>query len=69
MFKQSFLATLAGLVLFGGAAGAQVNLTAETAPRIATKNFILFIYNNFCIIVVLKNSAVLYVQSSKIELG
>ena len=31
MFKQSFLATLAGLVLFGGAAGAQVNLTAETA--------------------------------------
>ena len=31
MFKQSFLATLAGLVLFAGAAGAQVNLTAETA--------------------------------------
>ena len=31
MFKQSFLAILAGLVLFGGAAGAQVNLTAETA--------------------------------------
>lgn len=31
MFKQSFLATLAGLVLFGGAASAQVNLTAETA--------------------------------------
>ena len=31
MFKQSFLAMLAGLVLFGGAASAQVNLTAETA--------------------------------------
>jgi len=31
MFKQSFLATLAGLVLFVGAASAQVNLTAETA--------------------------------------
>ena len=31
MFKQSFLAILAGLVLFGGAASAQVNLTAETA--------------------------------------
>jgi len=31
MFKQSFLAALAGLVLFGGAASAQVNLTAETA--------------------------------------
>ena len=31
MFKQQFLATLAGLVLFGGAASAQVNLTAETA--------------------------------------
>ena len=31
MFKQWFLATLAGLVLFGGAASAQVNLTAETA--------------------------------------
>ena len=31
MFKQSFLATLGGLVLFVGAASAQVNLTAETA--------------------------------------
>ena len=31
MFKQSFLAALAGLMLFGGAASAQVNLTAETA--------------------------------------
>ena len=31
MFKQSFLATLAGIVLFAGAASAQVNLTAETA--------------------------------------
>ena len=31
MFKQSFMATLAGLVLFGSAASAQVNLTAETA--------------------------------------
>ena len=31
MFKQSFWATLAGLVLFVGAASAQVNLTAETA--------------------------------------
>ena len=31
MFKQSFLATLAGLLLFVGAASAQVNLTAETA--------------------------------------
>ena len=31
MFKQSFLATCAGLVLFGGVASAQVNLTAETA--------------------------------------
>ena len=31
MFKQSCLATLAGLVLFVGAASAQVNLTAETA--------------------------------------
>lgn len=31
MFKQSFLAMLAGLVLFDGAASAQVNLTAETA--------------------------------------
>ena len=31
MFKQSFLAISTGLMLFGGAASAQVNLTAETA--------------------------------------
>ena len=31
MSKQSFLAMIAGLVLFGGTASAQVNLTAETA--------------------------------------